>query len=315
MYLQKFLFFIFIIFSLVSCSSANRQIIGFAFDIDDNLFYLPTKIMIFNKKTKEEIGISTAKYAQIRKLIGKPGKWLDYKIKPNRVNGSYRYFGDQIGDGVNYFLVDLKKAMDENPHKWKALSFSAFQTAMKKQQTAHDTSIITARGHDAKSIVEALNYLKSQGIIDNVPKQENIWAVTNPKFQDRFNSQFNRSTPKGSVSHPSARKAAIIEEILDQICKMKIPKQSPKVLALNGKDLQKFHLWGFSDDDYGNFSKAQKIIQKGLDQGKWHNIKISLYFTGEHDKNHKPHSIVLRPGKAPRQMLPDEENEWRSLIQ
>ena len=271
--------------------------------------------MIFNKKTKKEIAVSTAKFAQIRKKIGKPGKWQDFKIKPNRENGSYRYFGDQIGDGVNYFLVDLKKAMDQKPHSWKALSFSAFQTAMKKQTTANDTSIITARGHNPESLTEAFNYLKSKGIIDYTPKEKNIWTVTNPRFQERFYKKFTTNGPKGNVGSPSARKAAIMEKILDKISSTKLPKKTKQILSPDGVNSGRFHLWGFSDDDYRNFSKAKDVIQQGLDQGKWQNIKITLYFTGEHNKDHKPHAIVLRKDQSPRKMLADEENEWRGLIQ
>ena len=43
-------------------------ITGWNFDWDDNIFTMPTQIRIWNRTTGEEIGVSTAKYALIKKL-------------------------------------------------------------------------------------------------------------------------------------------------------------------------------------------------------------------------------------------------------
>lgn len=271
--------------------------------------------MIFHKTTGDEIGVSTGKYAQIRKKIGKTGKWKNYKIKPNRIDGSYRYFGDQIGDGVNYFLQDLKLAMTNNPTTWRALSFPAFQKAMERQQTAEDTTIITARGHNAESLVEAFRYLKTQGYLKNVPSSENIWTVTNPNFDKRFRDRFEKNGPSGDASSPSARKAAIMEEILDTMEKTPLPKNGKLVLSPDGISKGTYHLWGFSDDDYGNFDKARKVIQEGLNTGRWRKTKVTLYFTGEHDPDHKPHTVVLNANKAPRPIKEIEKSEWLNILE
>ena len=72
-----------------SCSSTPT--VGFAFDWDDNIFYMPTNIQIRHKENKEDIQLlSTGQFAVHRKDIAKTGAYKNYEI----YDESFIYFGD-----------------------------------------------------------------------------------------------------------------------------------------------------------------------------------------------------------------------------
>lgn len=309
--LRRFVFAILISWiGLTAAYGRGGQIVGFSFDADDNLFNLPTKIMLFHKENGQEVGVTTAEFALIREQIGKPGgKWADFEMRYDRKAGSLRFFGDEIGDGVNYFLRDLKQAMSESENGWKALSFPAFVVAMEHEETARETTIITARGHKPETILAGLAHLRDLKIIKYLPLVENIWTVSNADFGKRFEGVFGIVAPEGSASSPSGRKAAVMEQVLDKIDRVALTQEAPLVLSPNGKESGRFHLWGFSDDDYGNFEGAVKTIQAGLDKGRWPKVKVTLFYTGPKSK-----AVVLQPLLKPRLVMPEETREWEEIL-
>ncbi len=291
-------------------------VVGFSFDADDNLFNLPTQIMLFNKNTGEERGVSTADFALIRNQIGKPGEFENFELRQDRKTGSLRFFGDEIGDGVNYFLTDLQKAMDRRKPDWRAASFPAFVAAMTSPRSAEHTTIITARAHEPETIQAALQFLQDQRYLERTPPTENIWTVTNGRFPDRFRSVFGVEPPSGDAASPSQRKAAIMREILNDIEEQPLEGTEP-VIRPDAKDANQtgdYHLWGFSDDDFGNFMAALKLIQEGLDAGQWPHIKITLFFTGLTLENGETRAVVLQPNAEPRKAFPEEEGEWQRIV-
>ena len=287
--------------------------LGFAFDWDDNIFEMPTQIMLFDKKTGKQKGVSTEEFALIRGLVGKPGsQWEGYEMRPSPSDGSLRFFSDDAAEGKDFFAKDIKKAMSTAGYHWKGPVWDDFVSAMSDERTAANTWIITARLHAPKTIHAALLGLQEQGLIKNTLPEQNIWAVSYQGFDTIFKSQFSKLPPEGGASDPSARKAAVMESILDKITAQPLPKAGTPTVRPSGVGTAIQHLWGFSDDDFGNYSKALKVLQIGVDSNRWPNLKITLFFTGTNNPAEKPRAIVLRSKAAPRPYT--ESSEWKGLL-
>jgi hypothetical protein len=289
-----------------------EMIVGFAFDWDDNIFEMPTKIMLYDKTTKAEKGVSTEDFALIRSSIGKEGtEWANFELRTSP-DGSLRFFGDQSSDGKARFSKDVSLAMNTKGYHWQGPVWNDFVAAMASLKTSRHTWIITARLHAPTTIHGALVGLQGKGLIKTVLPAQNIWAVSNEGFDRDFKREFKREAPEGGASDPSARKAAVMESILDGINKTSMPNDAPETIDVDGQGKRRQHLWGFSDDDFGNFSKAKSVLQKGVDAGRWPNVKITLFFTGTNHATEKPHAIVLRSNKEPRKF--SETDEWKEIL-
>jgi hypothetical protein len=296
-----------------SVSQTSGIIVGFAFDWDDNIFEMPTQIMLFDKKTGQERGVSTEEFALIRGSIGKSGTpWEGYELRPSNVDGSLRFFGDHAKEGKDFFAKDVEKAMTTAGYHWQGPVWNDFVAAMAQRQTSEQTWIITARLHSPKTIHHALENLQQKGLFKTVLPEANIWAVSYEGFDANFKRAFGKNPPEGGAADPSARKAAVMENILDKINAIKVPASATQTVAVSGQGLARQHLWGFSDDDFGNFSKAQDVLQKGVDANRWPNVKITLFYTGTNHPTEKPRAIVLRPITEPRPFT--EVNEWKRVL-
>jgi len=292
---------------------SEQQIIGFAFDLDDNILKMPTSIVLFEKQTGEPLPVSTDEFAVIRELIGKSGTpWASFSIDPCPEKGSLRFFGDLSIERENHFLKDLKKALEGSPHHWQGPAWSDFSLALSDPHTAQQTSIITARNHEPSTVFEGLKLLKERGLILHLLPEDNIWTVSAPSFKKKFQDTFDVVPPVGTTQSPSERKAAVAEGILDQINQLPLRSNSYSVLDPEGNHQKPLHLWGFSDDDFGTFQKMQAHLQKGVDSNRWPFVKITLFFTGLNHPQEKPRSVVLRPHRDPRSFR--EEGEWKGFI-
>lgn len=87
----------------------------------------------------------------------------------------------------------------------------------------------------------------------------------------------------------------------------------PSVVAPDGVSQGRHHLWGFSDDDFGNFQKASEVLQKGVDAGRWPHVKITVFYTGTNRTDVRPHAVTLIPNAKPR---PHSEgaSEWGTIL-
>lgn len=287
-----------LVFSLSSCSQAPSQqsqltpvSYGLNFDWDDNIAFMPTSIVLFHKKNHSELMMDTGSFALFRKKIGVSGNFknkalANYEIRVNQDYNSFRYFRDGR-DGTNYFLNDLKKAMQADPKKWQGPVWNDFIKALNDEKMAKNSTIITARGHSPQAMVEGLDYLKNLGIIRFLIPAKNIYPVSNKLVAQKFVAQ-------GSAARPSAIKAKVMLSLLDQLQKNALLADLKEVLGPNGEQVGRYLLWEFSDDDYGNYSKAVEVLSQEVRAGRWPNIKITLIYTGLHDKTHKPTEVVIR---------------------
>lgn len=248
-----------------------RNIISYNFDWDDNIMMMPTKIILYHKKTNREKAISTKEFALCRKVIGKAGKYQNYTIYADDIYGnrehpeyhSFKNFRDF--EQSKEFVEQVKEALKSK--KSFGPSFNSFCASLNNRKTAQWTTIITARGHHPKSIMKALHFLKDKGYIKYLPPLKNIYPVSNPKFN-------------GKAESPSLTKVAILFDIMDKMNKVALQKEGKKIRMENGKTMGYKHVCGFSDDDFITFSTACKMLKKEYKKGRWKNLKVVLYYTG-----------------------------------
>lgn len=205
------------------------------FDFDDNVVYLTTPIVIFNKEDGSEKLLSSSEFAKFNKLIGTDGPYKDFYMDFDDERGSFRNFRDQdlsIGQRITgkrqSFIKDIEKALDNADHLWKAPSWNHFYHATYNQRPV---SIITARGHQEETIKAGIDRIVEQGHLPNTPNFHTIYPVSNPKIRQRLGGRSD------NYSVPELKYRAIIESV-------------EKAISLYG--YSDYHRFGMSDDDPGN---------------------------------------------------------------
>jgi hypothetical protein len=135
--------------------------------------------------------------------------------------------------------------------------------ALECPKTAQRVTIITARGQSPQTIYEAVKYLKETGVVKNLIPLENIYPVSYVNLPQEF---------KGTVFDPSESKKKVLEKMITNLS-----EQSAKASV------------GFSDDDKKTFVVIKEYFSSMKQQGKWPNVDIHLYFTG--NKVKEKHSL------------------------
>ena len=205
------------------------------FDFDDNVAFLSTPIIIFHKKTGEEISLSSGEFAEHNKSIGSSGPYLDFYMDFNDANGSFRHFRDkelnpiEISSGKKQgFVEDIIKALKEVDTHWKAPSWEYFYHATYNERPV---SLITARGHSPNTIIEGVNQLVRAGHLPNSPKYHSIYPVSNPEVRKSL----------GDID---------FKQSVAELKKHAIRASVEKAIELYGHS--PFHRFGMSDDDHKN---------------------------------------------------------------
>jgi nucleoside 2-deoxyribosyltransferase len=292
---------------------AHEQVVALSFDWDDNVAYMPTKIYLYDRKSGQEHGVSTADFAEIRhRVYGFSGAtpelkntqwhgvdWGKYELRGPDESGSFREFRDK-GD-QNRFRDGIAEILALRPsHAWQGPSWDQFVLSLSQPESAHWTSIITARGQEAEKIAEGLKFLQREaGLLKELPETDHIYAVSSSKYQ-------------GKASSPSKMKAQIMKEILDVINDVPFGPHVIPVLDRDGKNKAVLHLWGFSDDDYGNFLEAVKELS--TEAMRWPKVKITLFYTGTRHDGVSPHAVVVQDGKVRPQRKEEEDEAQRILF-
>lgn len=205
------------------------------FDFDDNVAFLSTPIIIFNKKTGAEVALSSGEFAHENKNIGISGIYSDFTMDFNDLNGSFRHFRDkefnplEISAGKQQgFVEDILKALKEVDTHWKAPSWDYFYHATYNQRPV---SLITARGHSPKTIIDGVDQLVKAGYLPHAPNYHSIYPVSNPEVRKNLGDiNFNQSVAE-------LKKHAIRASV-------------EKAIELYG--YSPFHRFGMSDDDHKN---------------------------------------------------------------
>ena len=235
----------------------------YAFDWDDNLVHMPTKIILQDTKGKE-VSMSTEDYATYRSKIGKENfKYngvtvLDYAENP------FRFFGV---NGDRDFLVDAMKAK-------LGPAWTDFKEAVNNGSIF---AIITARGHNPETIKQAIfNYITNgfggiskKELVKNLKKYRDFTGEENMNDEDLIWSylEMNRYNPvsfgvEEEAANPEEAKVLAMANFVKYVKAMAVILQKSACLKKDvaNKFLPKKPTIGFSDDDEKNVLSIQNYF-------------------------------------------------------
>jgi hypothetical protein len=124
-----------------------------AFDWDDNILDMPTKILMDQKVSDNwlPVEVSTAEFAKVRTDAE------NYRIRNNSAAEAFSEFRDTGSRGDSAFIEDVEHCISEGHFG------PAFEKFLKCLSEGGIFAIITARGHEPQSIRQGVEY-----VIDNV---------------------------------------------------------------------------------------------------------------------------------------------------
>jgi hypothetical protein len=169
----------------------------YAFDWDDNLMFMPTKIILLSKND-EEVPMSTEDFAEYRHQIGVE----EFNYKGTTIIGfapdSFRYFGEEGDKG---FIIDVMTA-PVGP---------AWNDFIECINGGSIFAIITARGHNPNTLKEGIynlitknhNGINKETLIQNLQKYHTIVSDVNEDIGD-------------DLSKPKYEGSDLIDDYLDR---------------------------------------------------------------------------------------------------
>lgn len=160
------------------------------FDFDDNIAFLATPVVLFHKKTKEEILLTSGEFAQISFQLKEEGHFYDYILDFDDQFGSFRYYRDReqslwtkaFGQKQS-FEKDILDILNKADLMWKGPSWNCFYHAVFNQRP---TSIITARGHSPETIKKGIRLIYKNGHLPKEPNYLDIFPVNHPRTKVRL---------------------------------------------------------------------------------------------------------------------------------
>lgn len=253
----------------------------YAFDWDDNIVHMPTKIVV-KTEDGEEIGMSTDDFAEHRHDLGK----TPFEYKGDTIVGfaedpfrNFRTAGDKD------FLIDAMRAK-EGP------AFGDFREAINNGSIF---SIITARGHNPETLKQAVyNYIVSgyngidkDQLIKNLKKYRTFVGEEDMSEDDLIKSylELNKYHPvtfgEGSAANPEELKVKAMENFVSYIKGMAgiLNKKAYIKNEISNNFIPMEPSIGFSDDDIRNVEVMKKRFDKDPD-----NI-VKTYYTGTGKKS------------------------------
>lgn len=263
---------------------------AFNFDWDDNIFFMDTKLVLIpvDQSKMQQRSVSTNDFAKIRQDLGKRGEWKDYKV----TDETFKYFGDS-DPNRNFFLESIERTIADatagnKKSSWRGPCWDAFAHATSTPERARATTIITAREHSPFTMAEGLLWLKHQGYIQHVPPWYNLYAVSYGPLRTVLGGG-------GGAANPSEAKVAVMKKMLDNIEANPVHPQSRLIDAPEGGGKQgRYHRWGFSDDDEGNYKTALEALAPEVAAGRWPNVKLTLFFSSAGK------AVVIKPDGSTR---------------
>jgi hypothetical protein len=248
----------------------------YAFDWDDNLLYMPTKVILKNDKGKD-IKISTNDFAKFRKKIGK----VDFEYNENIIvdygKNPFRYFKKE---GDKCFKKEAMLA--EAGPAWKD-----FTEAINNGSVF---AIITARGNSPETIKETCyefiiknhNGISFEQLIESLKNYRELYNKDKISNTEMIKEYLNMckfypvSYNNENQIHPEKAKVDALDDFITYI--KKISKSLSKKIYLKNKIGNKFiPTIGFSDDDVNNLN----AIKKYLKNKKGVKVKTYTTFGGE----------------------------------
>ena len=232
----------------------------YAFDWDDNIVHMPTKIMI-KTEDGDEIGMSTDDFAEYRHDLGKNPIQYKGETIVGFADNPFRNFRTE---GDKDFLVDSMRAK-EGP------AFDDFREAINNGSIF---SIITARGHNPETLKQAIyNYIISgfNGIdkdmlIKNLKKYRSFVNEDEMSDDELIKSylELNKYHPvsfgdEGGAANPEELKVKAMEDFVSYIKGMAgiLNKRAFIKNDISNNFIPNISI-GFSDDDIKNVEVMSK---------------------------------------------------------
>ena len=271
--------------------SGGVELHYYAFDWDDNILHMPTKILM-DKKVGEDwkpVSVSTAEFAEVR------NDKENYRLRDNNPTVAFSEFRDSGARGDVAFIEDVKSALKTRAF---APSWNAFIKCLSEGAIF---AIITARGHEPKSIRAGVE-LVIDDILTKMPSLNPGFSLADDMYQNLKKYEYWFTTDQNKESSqlkgkPSAN--PIVKKYLDSCSFFGVSSDSfakefgeasasnpeiAKEIALNyfvercndfGSRIgAKSVSIGFSDDDPKNVEHVEKFFKEKLP-----NIKGGLKFS------------------------------------
>ena len=218
----------------------------YAFDWDDNVVFMPTKIMLVDN-TGKEVGMSTHAFATYREKIGKEEFPYEGHVIKDYAENPFRNFRVQ---GDRQFLQDIKVAKT-------APAFKDFKECV---EGASLFAIITARGHTPTILKEAckeyilsgFNGIETNKVLDSIKQYNQLYGVTKEMSPEELVDDYLDkckfhpvSFGGGSAASPEQLKVEALNDFIEYV---NVQAKSIRKHATKGAKIQ----IGFSDDDKKN---------------------------------------------------------------
>ena len=240
----------------------------YAFDWDDNIVHMPTKIIV-KDEDGEEVGMSTDDFAEHRHHIGKE----NFKYKGHTIVGfAENPFRNFRTEGDKDFIVDAMKAK-EGP------AFDDFREAINNGSIF---SIITARGHNPNTLKQAIynyiindfNGISKDELVKNLKKYRTFSGEEEMSDNELIKTYLalNKYHPvsfgdEKGASNPEEAKVRAMDEFVDYIKGMAAVLNKRAFLKndIANKFVPGMPSIGFSDDDPKNIEVMNKHFKNKPD--------------------------------------------------
>lgn len=240
------------------------------FDFDDNIAILTTPLVLFHKKTKDELHLSSADWALHHNTIGIEGIYEEFEIDWDENKGTFRYFRDielsaellQTGKKQT-FVEDVVAALNNLDAIWKGPSWDCFYHAVFNQRPI---AVITARGHSAETIKAGIYEFVKAGFLPAEPNYLCIFAVSNKQVRQLL----------GDTE---------LKENTAELKQRAIRASFDKAVEVYGYSAH--HRFGMSDDDPKNI----KLIVEEMTRLKSRHPEISFFMIETHGGSFIKHEI------------------------
>lgn len=236
----------------------------YAFDWDDNILLMPTKIILLNDKG-EEVEMSTEDFAEHRSKIGKKNFEYKNQLIVDYAKDAFRNFGVE---GDDEFLKESLKAKI-------GPAWNDFKEAINNGSIF---AIITARGHNPNTLKKSIynfiqknhNGISKSELIKNLKKYRDFVDEDEMSEDDMIKSylELNRYNPVsfGVEEEAVSPEEAKVRAMADFVNYVKIIAASLQKKAFLKKDIaNKFiprkPVIGFSDDDESNVKKIKDYFK------------------------------------------------------
>ena len=232
----------------------------YAFDWDDNIMIMPTKIMLMDEDG-DEVGMSTEDFAEYRTEIGnQPFEYEGHKIV-GFAEEPFRFFRTS---GDKQFIID---SMIAKPGP-------AWPDFVEAINNGSIFSIVTARGHNPDTIKESVynliisnhNGINSNELIKNLEKYRDISGEKGESKKDIIKEYLDlcRFYPvtfgEGSATNPEEGKIKALKDFVNYV--KSVSKYINKKAYLKNKITNRFlPTIGFSDDDLRNVEVMKKAFK------------------------------------------------------